>query len=103
MTIRCMSTIGRSTATSSACARSSARSTRNSTRSKPFMASVTATARSERAARRPRFLTAPSRIGRLIVLLNLLGLAVLVGGALLLNELRQGLVDARRDSLHTEG
>ena len=67
------------------------------------MASVTVTARPERAERRRRFVAAPSRIGRLIVLLNLLGLAVLVGGALLLNELRQGLVDARIDSLHTEG
>jgi two-component system sensor histidine kinase ChvG len=47
--------------------------------------------------------TAPSRIGRLIVFLNLVALAILVGGALLLNELRQGLVDARVDSLHTEG
>jgi len=67
------------------------------------MASATATARPERAARRPRFVTAPSRIGRLIVLLNLVSLAILVGGALLLNELRQGLVDARKESLRTEG
>jgi len=35
--------------------------------------------------------------------LNLTGLAILVGGALLLNELRQGLVKARSDSLETEG
>jgi len=32
-----------------------------------------------------------------------MGLAILVGGALLLNELRQGLVDARLESLRTEG
>jgi two-component system sensor histidine kinase ChvG len=35
--------------------------------------------------------------------LNLTGLAILVGGALLLNELRQGLVTARGESLETEG
>jgi two-component system, OmpR family, sensor histidine kinase ChvG len=66
------------------------------------MASVTVTARPERA-RRPRAATPPSRIGRLIIVLNLAGLAILVGGALLLNELRQGLVKARGDSLETEG
>jgi two-component system sensor histidine kinase ChvG len=66
------------------------------------MASVTVTASSERA-RRPRTVTPPSRIGRLIILLNLVGLAILVGGALLLNELRQGLVVARGESLQTEG
>jgi two-component system sensor histidine kinase ChvG len=66
------------------------------------MVSVTATARSERA-RRPRAATPPSRIGRLIIVLNLAGLAILVGGALLLNELRQGLVTARIQSLSTEG
>jgi two-component system, OmpR family, sensor histidine kinase ChvG len=66
------------------------------------MASVTVTARSERA-RRPRAASPPSRIGRLIIVLNLAGLAILVGGALLLNELRQGLVTARIQSLSTEG
>jgi two-component system sensor histidine kinase ChvG len=40
-----------------------------------------------------------SRLGRLIVSLNLLGLAVLVGGALVLNELRQGLINAQEESL----
>jgi two-component system sensor histidine kinase ChvG len=44
-----------------------------------------------------------SRLGRLIITLNLVGLAILVGGALLLNELRQGLVNARIDSLTTQG
>ncbi|HTX49510.1 MAG TPA: ATP-binding protein [Caulobacteraceae bacterium] len=66
------------------------------------MALGTATARSERV-RRPSALTPPSRIGRLIVVLNLMGLAILVGGALLLNELRHGLVEARLESLRTEG
>jgi two-component system sensor histidine kinase ChvG len=66
------------------------------------MASATGTARSERARRRTT-LAPPSRIGRLIVVLNLMGLAILVGGALLLNELRHGLVEARLESLRTEG
>ncbi len=44
-----------------------------------------------------------SRLGRLIILLNLIGLAVLISGALVLNELRRGLVDARIDSLTTQG
>ena len=33
----------------------------------------------------------------------MLGLAVLIAGALVLNELRQGLVNARIDSLTTQG
>ncbi len=44
-----------------------------------------------------------SRLGRLIIVLNLLGLAILVGGALVLNELRQGLVNARLEGLQLEG
>jgi two-component system sensor histidine kinase ChvG len=44
-----------------------------------------------------------SRLGRLIVLLNLLGLAILVGGALVLNEIRQGLIQTRLESLELEG
>ena len=44
-----------------------------------------------------------SRLGRLIVLLNGLGLAVLIGGTLILNEMRQGLVRASEDSLKLEG
>ena len=70
------------------------------------MASATATAKPEarRTARsRPRILAPPSRIGRLIVILNLIGLALLVGGALLLNQLGQRLVQARIESLQTEG
>ena len=44
-----------------------------------------------------------SRLGRLIIVLNLLGLAILVGGALVLNEFRQGLVQSRLESLELEG
>ena len=44
-----------------------------------------------------------SKLGRLIVALNLLGLAILISGALVLNELRRGLVNARIDSLSTQG
>ena len=44
-----------------------------------------------------------SKLGQLIIILNLLGLAVLIGGVLILNELRQGLVQTRLDSLHVEG
>jgi two-component system sensor histidine kinase ChvG len=44
-----------------------------------------------------------SRLGRLIVILNLLGLFVIIGGALIVDEIRQGLVQARLDSLRTQG
>ena len=44
-----------------------------------------------------------SRLGRLIIVLNLLGLAILIGGALVLNELRQGLVNDNLASLTLEG
>ncbi|MGH7023472.1 MAG: sensor N-terminal transmembrane domain-containing protein, partial [Caulobacteraceae bacterium] len=44
-----------------------------------------------------------SRLGRLIIVLNLLGLAILVGGALVLNEFRQGLIQTRLESLQLEG
>lgn len=80
------------------------------------MASATVTGSPEPAAgdaglapggartRRARFRGLPgSRLGRLILALNLLGLAVLIVGALVLNELRQGLVNARIDSLSTQG
>ncbi|MFI4975147.1 MAG: ATP-binding protein [Caulobacterales bacterium] len=68
------------------------------------MASVTATARSERAKPAGDSLWPPgSRLGRLIVVLNLLALAVLVGGALVLNEMRTTLVKSREQSLLTEG
>ena len=44
-----------------------------------------------------------SRLGRLIVFLNLLSLAILVVGALVVNEQRQALVDARKESLTVQG
>ncbi|MDR3507531.1 MAG: stimulus-sensing domain-containing protein [Caulobacteraceae bacterium] len=44
-----------------------------------------------------------SRLGRLIIVLNLLGLAILIVGALVLNETRQGLINAEIDSLTTQG
>ncbi|MHB8283402.1 MAG: stimulus-sensing domain-containing protein [Caulobacteraceae bacterium] len=52
---------------------------------------------------RPRLGLGGSRLGRLIIGLNLLGLLVLIVGALVLNEFRRGLVDARIDSLTTQG
>ncbi|MDB5476975.1 MAG: sensor histidine kinase [Phenylobacterium sp.] len=68
------------------------------------MASDTATGKPERAPRRSRRGWLPgSRLGQLIIALNLLGLAVLIAGALVLNELRRGLVNARIDSLTTQG
>ena len=44
-----------------------------------------------------------SRLGRTIVLLNLLGLAILVGGALILNESQTGLIQGRLESLSLQG
>ncbi|WP_411287334.1 stimulus-sensing domain-containing protein [Phenylobacterium sp.] len=69
------------------------------------MASATDTAKPERRAPRPsRFRWLPgTRLGRLIIALNVLGLAILIAGALVLNELRRGLVNARIDSLTTQG
>lgn len=69
------------------------------------MASATDTAKAEREARpRRRLRWLPgTRLGRLIIALNLLGLAILVAGALAQNELRRGLVNARIDSLTTQG
>ena len=64
------------------------------------MASVTDTGKAERAVAAARdwlntsssrFRWLPgSRLGRLILALNLLGLAILIGGALIQNELRNG-------------
>ena len=63
------------------------------------MASDTDTGKAERSPRPSRFRWLPgSRLGRLIIALNLLGLAILIGGALVLGELRRGLVGARIDS-----
>src|SRR3569832_1539052 len=119
-----MSMTAPSTATSSGCARSSARWILNSTRSRPCMASAIDTARpdpppQDKDGKRPWGRSAPapevdeaedevdhawrwprfSRLARLIVTLNLLGLLILVSGALVLNELRRGLVIARLESL----
>ena len=69
------------------------------------MASVTATASPERKAVHEggsRWWPG-SRLGRLIVVLNLLGLAILITGALVLNELRRGLINARLDGLVLQG
>ena len=43
-----------------------------------------------------------SRLGRLILLLNVLGMVVLIAGALVFNEFRRGLITARLDSLTTQ-
>ncbi|WP_293676044.1 stimulus-sensing domain-containing protein [uncultured Phenylobacterium sp.] len=77
------------------------------------MASATDTAKAERARDRAKdwisasssnFRWLPgSRLGRLILALNLLGLAILIGGALVQNEISRGLVNARIDSLNTQG
>src|SRR3974390_791075 len=99
-----MSTTGPSTATSRACARSSATWIRSLTRSKPCMAAATGTANPERKRRASGSRWLPvSRLGRLILALNLLGLTILIAGALVLNELRRGLGNARSDSPTTQG
>ncbi|MDR3511389.1 MAG: stimulus-sensing domain-containing protein [Caulobacteraceae bacterium] len=69
------------------------------------MASATDTVKPEAQAGRKRGHWRPpgSRLGRLIILLNLLGLMILIGGALVLNELRRGLINAKIDSLTTQG
>ena len=67
------------------------------------MASDIDTAKAEPARPRWRTFWPGSRLGRLILALNLLGLAILISGALVLNELRRGLVQARMDSLTTQG
>lgn len=69
------------------------------------MASDTATARPEPrpVSRGPARVLPGSRVGRLIIALNLLGLAILIGGSLFLNEQRRGLIEGRRDSLTTQG
>lgn len=48
-------------------------------------------------------LPAGSKLGRLIILLNMVGLAILIAGALVLNELRRGLIQAQIDGLTTQG
>ena len=68
------------------------------------MASATDTAKSEPSRGRSatdRLPLTGSRLGRLILFMNIFGLVVLIGGALVLNELRRGLIEARLDSDHT--
>ncbi len=73
-------------------------------RSDSRSSSSTASASAEEGRRlRPRLGLGGSRLGRLIIGLNLLGLLVLIVGALVLNEFSKGLVDARIDSLSTQG
>ncbi|HEY2659939.1 MAG TPA: stimulus-sensing domain-containing protein [Caulobacteraceae bacterium] len=74
------------------------------------MASAIDTARPEARIKPARARTARmgwrmagSRLGRLILFLNLMGLAILIAGALVLNETRQGLINAKIDSLTTQG
>jgi two-component system sensor histidine kinase ChvG len=72
------------------------------------MASAIATANPE-PANRPRVslkglrIAPGSKLGRALIALNLLSLAILIAGALILNELRRGLIEARIDSLTTQG
>ena len=72
------------------------------------MASATATAKADHPVgrepdedhvRRPRLRFGGSRLGGFILALNLLSLLILFGGALVLNEWRQGLIQARQESL----
>jgi len=76
------------------------------------MASDTDTENPDPAADRPNARTPEprgfvwplgSRLGRAIVVLNLLGLVVLLGGELALSGLRQGLINTRLDSLTLQG
>ncbi|HYE43141.1 MAG TPA: stimulus-sensing domain-containing protein [Caulobacteraceae bacterium] len=68
------------------------------------MALDTATARPDPA--RPAWLPwrfAGSRLGRLILALNLLGLLILIGGAFLVTEIRRSLIETRLESLTAQG
>ena len=68
------------------------------------MASVTDTASPEpEAAPRRRLWPQGSRLGRLIIVLNFVGLAILIIGALTLNEMRRELVNARIEGLMVQG
>lgn len=66
--------------------------------SKPSTASATAIARPERHGVRRG-----GGIAGLILLANMTGLCILVAGALILNELRAGLVQAKLDALRAQG
>ncbi len=54
-------------------------------------------------ARHLGFTLPGSRLGRLILALNVLSLAILIGGALALNEFRRGLVEASVTTLTSQG
>jgi len=69
---------------------------------KPPVTAIASPVREPHRVRR-RLPLAGSRLGRLILGLNLLALAVLVAGALVLNETGRGLLTARLDSLTTQG
>jgi two-component system sensor histidine kinase ChvG len=71
---------------------------RRLTGSRPFTASATAIARPERAGGRRG-----GGIAGLILLANMTGLCILIAGALILNELRAGLVQAKLDALRAQG
>ncbi len=68
------------------------------------MASDTDTAKADPGTRppRPRKRLSGSRLGALILALNLLSLLILFVGGLLLNEWRRGLVEARMESLSAQ-
>ena len=61
------------------------------------------TAKADAPSRWRRLPVFGTRLGRLIVFLNLLSLTILIAGALVLNEQRRGLVDARQESLTIQG
>jgi two-component system sensor histidine kinase ChvG len=118
-----MSTTAPSTATSNGCARNSAISTTRSIRSRRCTAWGTAIRKSDAlgtigqgrartgkaraatrtgkapAGSRPRRSLLLSPIARLILASNLAGLLILIAGALVLNEMRSNLVQARKESL----
>src|SRR5438128_3389033 len=112
-----MSTIGRSTATSSGCARNSRPSIRISLRSKPSMASVIDTATAEpvsrlahRLGRRiPRWRQNSggrwpiSPLTRRILAVNVLALALLAGGFLYLGKYQASLIGQQIEALKTQG
>jgi len=68
------------------------------------MASDTVTAKADSGRpRQPGRRFAGSRLGRLILALNLLGLLILVGGAFAVTEIRGSLVQTRLESLTAQG
>lgn len=72
------------------------------TRSKHFMASATATTTNDSPPKRRKPQLGFSRLARRILLANLAGLIVLVIGVLVLDDMRQGLIDARIANLRAQ-